>query len=625
MTTFPQTPIDFRVVAPKSTGGEQVSSSGFGESAAITAAITHDNSGGLFSVAAIASSRVVTTTVWTTGDLPGKPKKVTTTELVPVAKSDGKTPLAVTAGEVVTVSVGFNAPAQPANTAYTATLSITIAPAQGGAATTEAIAMTAIAATVSLNFPAMSITQTRLVDVPLSISLSGPPTSVVLSANPPSYQGITLNILSAGAPNKATLHMAAGWDAVPGKYPLGFYATAYAGWQWWFPSTLTVNQLVLQPSPIDATYAQFAALLGAPTGPEAFCADNIGQYRPYQNGVIYWSGVAGTGAFELDGPILDAIRQFAANQPQLLEDLAVVPTYGWGYPTSNVTPVFPAGRAAGMFSTFQNGSVYWGPNTGACGLFNGSINDVWGGPSSEFGFPIADDIGGYHDTTTPPYNAQDFENNVIYQVTSAPTPAKAATWTFDGQTPNAFHAQKLLDAVSAAIDNIVKKYNSATPPPSNPIGMKGGPYFPGAPVTDYSIQQNDNITYVQNRRYHVAQDMFADSNNICAHDCYFTISFDLELTLGGPASIGTPGTDGNPITSATTNSLLALLSNGQCNITSPPSEMTDDQKQFLLQTAVTTLNDTAQVQVAIPNELASYLGVKTLMNGDFAVLIANPF
>jgi uncharacterized protein with LGFP repeats len=231
--------------------------------------------------------------------------------------------------------------------------------------------------------------------------------------------------------------------------------------------TLTAEEkgawVTLKPSPIDATYAKFTTLLGAPTAAEAFCADYVGQFRAYANGVIYWSGVAGEGAFEIDGPILTTQDLGQAVLPTV-EQLAVLPTWGRGYPTSNVAAVFPSGRAAGMVSTFENGSVYWGPTTAACLVGNGPINDAWGGPSGPLGFPIFDLADDPTEPTTPSYQCQDFENGMIFLI-DGQSAAKIAAWDYTG---NAFHAQSVLDAVSHAINKVVKGFNSATPPRPTP-------------------------------------------------------------------------------------------------------------------------------------------------------------
>ena len=624
MPIFPPTTVDFRVVAPGSSGGKDVTSSAFAESAALTATIANDSSGA-YTVAAITTFRTITTYVSTEGDLPGKPKEVKSTQLVQVGKSDGKTPLSLNAGDIAIVAVGFEAPAHPAGQSYTATLDIVITPVPSGSAATESIPLTAIAAIVSLTLPAMTATQHHTVDVPLTMTLAGPQTTVGLSASPPSLPGVTISIsppslaMNAGTPGHATLHIAAALNAAAGEQPLGIYASAFDGWEWWFPSSVNVQALTLKPSPIDATYAQFATLLGAPTAAEAFCDDYVGQFRAYANGAIYWSGVAGKGAFEIDGPILIRLRQTLSNQPQILEQLSTLPTLGLGYPTSNVTAVFPSGRAAGMVSTFDNGSIYWGPTTAACIVLNGAIDDAWksaGGPVGSLGFPI--EFGSPALTPVPPFQCLRFENGLIYLAPGLMV-AHMSTWNYTGQQTNAYHQQTLLDTVSSAINKAVNEYNSSIPPPDSKVGMKDGPFFPGAPVIDYTILQNGPAIYVQNRRYGIAQYMFGVGP--AGDDAYFTVSFDLELDLGGNAPIGTPDTHGNAITAATANSLLVTLSNVQCVFTFQPAGMSDNTVQQDIAKVVGTFNKHARQQISLPDQIVPYLDVKTLMNGDFAVLL----
>jgi hypothetical protein len=152
--------------------------------------------------------------------------------------------------------------------------------------------------------------------------------------------------------------------------------------------------------------------------------------------------------------------------------------------------------------------------------------------------------------------------------------------------------------------------------------MKDGPYFPGVPVIDYSIQQNGPATYVQNRRYQIAQRMFTVAP---VKDVYFTVSFDLEIDLGGNAPIGTFDIHGKAITAATANSLLVTLSGVQCVITSAPFWVSGDKQQQIVAEVLGAFTKNARQQISLPDQLVSYIGVKTLMNGDFAAFVADPF
>src|SRR5262245_31184032 len=89
------------------------------------------------------------------------------------------------------------------------------------------------------------------------------------------------------------------------------------------------------------------SILGIPVGPEQTLPDG-GLSRTYQHGVIYWSSA--TGAWEVHGPILDkwsALRREAGFL---------------GYPRTDVTDV---GDHRGVFTSFQDGVIYWTEQTAA--------------------------------------------------------------------------------------------------------------------------------------------------------------------------------------------------------------------------------------------------------------------
>jgi len=134
---------------------------------------------------------------------------------------------------------------------------------------------------------------------------------------------------------------------------------------------------------IDVKYAQLGAaggFLGAPVTGENVAPDNVGHYRHYQAGSIYWSPP--TGAHESHG----AIRGLWAAK-------------GWersflGYPATDETGT-PDG--VGRYNHFQGGSIYWTPGTGAHEA-HGAIRQLWaarGWERSFLGYPLTDE------STTP--------------------------------------------------------------------------------------------------------------------------------------------------------------------------------------------------------------------------------
>jgi hypothetical protein len=130
---------------------------------------------------------------------------------------------------------------------------------------------------------------------------------------------------------------------------------------------------------IDAKYQALggaSSLLGAPTTAEQGTPDGIGRFRVYDNGSIYWT--AQTGAFEVHGQIRDEYK-----------------AVGWeagilGYPITDETGT-PDG--VGRYNVFQQGSIYWTPETGAHEV-HGRIRDAWkdaGREAGELGYPISDE------------------------------------------------------------------------------------------------------------------------------------------------------------------------------------------------------------------------------------------
>lgn len=131
-----------------------------------------------------------------------------------------------------------------------------------------------------------------------------------------------------------------------------------------------------------ATMGWEKSLLGYPLTNELTTPDKKGRYNHFQYGSIYWH--PDTGAFEVHGDI----RQKWAS-------------LGWergflGYPKTDEKP---APDKVGRFNHFQNGSIYWHPNTGAHEV-HGAIRDMWSinGWEKRTGYPKTDET---------PINARD--------------------------------------------------------------------------------------------------------------------------------------------------------------------------------------------------------------------------
>jgi uncharacterized protein with LGFP repeats len=135
--------------------------------------------------------------------------------------------------------------------------------------------------------------------------------------------------------------------------------------------------------------------LGQPTTPELPTPNGLGSYRHYQGGSIYWNHATPV-AFEVHGLIRE---KWAA--------------LGWensflGFPSTDELPV-AGGR--GRANTFERGVIAWTPNTGAHEV-HGAILRRWValGREDGLGFPLTDEL------TTPDTRGRynHFENGSIY-------------------------------------------------------------------------------------------------------------------------------------------------------------------------------------------------------------------
>lgn len=115
--------------------------------------------------------------------------------------------------------------------------------------------------------------------------------------------------------------------------------------------------------------------MGFPTTGDTRTPAGTGYYTHFQGGSVYWSPT--TGAQALRGAILQEWASLGWEN-------------GLGFPTTSDTPL-PGGR--GWFTTFQGGSVYWSPTTGAHAV-RGGILDTWaaqGWEKGPLGLPTADE------------------------------------------------------------------------------------------------------------------------------------------------------------------------------------------------------------------------------------------
>jgi hypothetical protein len=129
---------------------------------------------------------------------------------------------------------------------------------------------------------------------------------------------------------------------------IGRYSTFQKGMIYWTPQTGAheVHGAILAKW---GSIGYERSMLGYPTSDELTTPDGIGRYSTFQRGMIYWT--PGTGAHEVYGDILNKWSSLGYERSWL------------GYPKSGEMD-FDGGRV----SVFQNGNIYWWPDTGAIEL-----------------------------------------------------------------------------------------------------------------------------------------------------------------------------------------------------------------------------------------------------------------
>jgi uncharacterized protein with LGFP repeats len=116
--------------------------------------------------------------------------------------------------------------------------------------------------------------------------------------------------------------------------------------------------------------------LGEPTTDELTAPDQIGRYRHYQHGSLYWA--PGRGAHLVHGRIRDKWAETGWER-------------GFGYP---LTDELPAPDGIGRYNHFQHCSIYWTPGTDAHEV-HGAIRERWaqlGWERSYLGYPVSDEV-----------------------------------------------------------------------------------------------------------------------------------------------------------------------------------------------------------------------------------------
>ncbi|QDP08227.1 hypothetical protein FNU77_00080 (plasmid) [Prescottella equi] len=177
-----------------------------------------------------------------------------------------------------------------------------------------------------------------------------------------------------------------------------------------------------------------AGWMGYPTSDEIPNGDNIGSRQHFEtaNAAIYWNSARPLEALSVIG---GAIRDKWG-------------TVGWetpgsflGYPTSDEKHL-PDG--AGRMNTFERGTIYWSPTTGAWTVVPG-ILDAWSAAGYElgtYGYPVGDQYSLDGDV----YVKQNFQHGII----TVPGPAARALSSLQrGTTP-----QGIIDGAIQLANNL---------------------------------------------------------------------------------------------------------------------------------------------------------------------------
>src|SRR5260370_6014401 len=145
------------------------------------------------------------------------------------------------------------------------------------------------------------------------------------------------------------------------------------------PDKIATPPFITAGTAIRQKYSDLASqngVLGEATTDVLQCPDAVGYYVHYQGGSIYWT--PDTGAHEIHGTIREKWAAMGWERSLL------------GYP---LTDESTAPDGTGRYNQFQNGSIYWTPDTGAHEI-HGGIREKWaamGWERSLLGYPLTDE------------------------------------------------------------------------------------------------------------------------------------------------------------------------------------------------------------------------------------------
>ena len=572
------------------------------------------------------------------------------------------------AGQDLDVVVEFTAPANGSATIFTATLQIS----GEGWDSPVSVPLQAQVGTLSIACPPISVTQARSTSVTVTVTNDGPATAATLSLDKNLWpSGVTVGPgstsfnLAAGEKKTVTLKVSADINTAPSVSEQTLYWAAFEAMTSYFNVKLTVEKLKLQVSPNDpipARYQTLKAKLGNPLGPEAFCVDYVGQYLACEHGAIYWSGVAGDAAYEIDGAVLTrylhsgnpevgAPPGFPTAQPTL-GDYAAAPFAGLGYPISDTT----SPKSGVHESRFQNDSGIYATSVGTFVVSTEKFYRSNGGSTGPLGLPITDGVGstagGIASLGTPPtgFSYQDFENGGIFTAAGKPeviqfgsppgTGTKFSLATPDGpsltgtaytqptSSPLAvplwalvnFAPDQVTALVKKSVQDLVKTYNKTAP---NPVNMVSDAALQNPPATGYTVI--GTMTPIREYSYgfviHAGGCPFFGADLLTANG---NIVFDLYLSLSGVTVHAGPG---QTVTATPVNPSVTWVKEGAGNL--PQSDRDAGTKAIVAAVTADTFNVPVPSSKSVPfgsgikaDVDLFFISIKVLTDGTLSLLAA---
>lgn len=321
------------------------------------------------------------------------------------------------------------------------------------------------------------------------------------------------------------------------------------------------------PSVIEQKYQQLGGpegFLGVAASQELSCPDNVGRFRHYKHGSIYWHPQ--TGAHEVHGLIRNkwaalggerselgypktdetstpggryslfqrGVVLWKTGAPEAFEvHGAILGRYislgsekGFlGFPTTDETKP-PDG--IGRFNHFEHGSIYWKPTTGAHEV-HGLIRKFWAENGWErnasLGYPLTDELP---TKAGDPDRFSDFENGVVYWKSGSTKAVQLVpNWLASRRAADVFG--ELGDSVRKTLTEADSRiYITSGPGPAGVIAVPPPPMtgFDNLfALTDYSQTSGG----IRNRQYQVHAGFAITVEGANDPDCSLSLTFEMRF------------------------------------------------------------------------------------------------